>query len=491
MEFVCSSGITVVLATATLWLAGCNGSGVVADAGLDASGAGTDAPIATGADVPGGSDGGGGTDVPSTITGDAIGGTDLGGGADVDPGGGDAVAGHDGASPPPPDGGTPDMSFSQVPPVTSGAFTYYGTANGLPEDDLRGIAVGPHGDVAVTTNGGLYVMRAGTSGFRHYTAADGLRMCPAGQPCQLATVAALPGGDWVVGYRGVWLDQANEDNDPPEYKQSGDADRIRIAADGSLSRVMHYNITPDPTVADPVERVRTVYTVIPVIDGQYAGDIWFGGNHGVGMWVNRFNTIEQHQHSALGFWDGHAQQFKTGEFFGVAIDPEGNTWIGGSERVALLHYADDGGDFWGRLEPEVDAPNGDQWIGLDIWPDDATHSAATRDDVSSMTFASDGGLWIGSASQGLARLDTVSRVPSYVEVPDKAVLALRADGNTLWVGMARGGLMRLDLSARTRQQITGLPANGVYAMSDDTLAHPHTRTIWMSGYGFVAAYNGQ
>jgi ligand-binding sensor domain-containing protein len=114
----------------------------------------------------------------------------------------------------------------------------------------------------------------------------------------------------------------------------------------------------------------------------------------------------------------------------------------------------------------------------------------TRDDVSALVYGSDGGLWIGSSHQGMARLDPLTRQISYLPLPDMVIDALHNDPDgTIWIGTGHHGLLRLDPHTKGYSTLTitdGLPSPGVYSITIDPRTTP--RTLWVAGYGYVASY---
>lgn len=236
---------------------------------------------------------------------------------------------------------------------------------------------------------------------------------------------AVDGGranEVYVGYRGLFPDSDPFD-DPPEIALSGGVDRVRLDG-GELDR-FHYEIFSPPEPAYPQGRyiLRTCYRIVPVLSGPWAGDVWFACNHGVAMWNNRFQMVQEHQHSATNADDG---SLAVGDFRGLVVSPNGNVWIGGDERSGLIRYGDEGGQFWARIDPEID-----------IWPRGVALDPGGQDWVMDMIDDGNGGLWVASYGNGAAHMaadGSWSYLTTANGLPDNRVtgLALDPDGS-VWI----------------------------------------------------------
>ncbi|HEY0839492.1 MAG TPA: two-component regulator propeller domain-containing protein, partial [Vulgatibacter sp.] len=278
----------------------------------------------------------------------------------------------------------------------------------------------------------LLLLRPGSDEWRKFTEADGL------SPWPPIAVGGGRANEVYVGYRGIFPDHDPFD-DPPEVASSGGVDRIRLDG-GSLSKV-RFDISSPPTPEYPMGRhvLRICYKMVPVLSGPFAGDVWFGCNHGVAMWNERFQMVQEHQHAAISLNDS----LYVGDFRGVAVAPDGNVWMGGDVRSALLRYADEGGQFWATMDE------------MDVWPPgvalDPTDPLA-NDWVMDMAVDSMGGLWVASFGNGLAHMapdGSWSYLDTRQGLPDNRVYGLAFDPDgSLWIatdaGLARmgGGSLR-------------------------------------------------
>ena len=368
------------------------------------------------------------------------------------------------------------------PPVQAGAFTHYLLANGLPAytKDEGGIVSGildvsgdEAGNIWVAGGDGLYLLRKGENGFEKFTAEDGL------QDYTILSVAGLGPDEAMVGYQGVF--GGMEDNDPEEMLKSGGADRVSVSG-GTLSAT-HYVIGTPPGTGFPNGRykIRSVFTIRAVYDGPYAGDIWFGGNHGVGMWNAAEGAIIEYRYVAI-----EGPTFMAGDHFGIAFDAVGDVWIGGAHRVGKLQYATNGGDFFAPIDPV-----------LDVWPD-ADDVNRTDDHVRALAVDTSGKVWIGSLTNGLASYDPAAGTCAfYTEadgLPGTAIASVAADPDgSIWVG-THTGLGRLDPETggwTIMRHLTEarLPTDEIMSVQIDTRTTP--RTVYIGTLQGVSVYNGE
>jgi ligand-binding sensor domain-containing protein len=275
-----------------------------------------------------------------------------------------------------------------APPITNGAFTHYGMESGFPSfvKDAEGYIVSgimdvsgdAAGNIWIAGGDGLYLFRSGSIQLEKFTQANGL------QKYAILSVAGLGANEVMVGYQGEF--GGLEDNDPPEMVMSGGADRVLL--DGNALHVTHYTLGTPPGPGYPSGRykIRSVYTIRATYDGPYAGDVWFGGNHGVAMWNQAAGAILEHQAASI-----ETPSYMSGDHFGLAFDNVGDVWIGGAHRIGKIPYATSGGDFFAELDPVVD-----------VWPDKSP--VDRKDDhVRALAVDTAGDVWVGSMVNGLAR----------------------------------------------------------------------------------------
>lgn len=340
-----------------------------------------------------------------------------------------------------------------IPAVQTGEhMRFWQRAHGVAAP-VRSISADRGGNVWAANGRGLLLLRAGAETWELFTQEDGLP--------EWNTMAVAGGRDgqvWV-GYEGLFPD-ANYFDDPPEIAKSGDVDLIELDGDG-LEIVRHYDISspPAPDYPDGRDVLRTCYRIVPVLEGRWKGDVWFGCNHGVAAWTEQYDMVQEHQHTAI--WRDGTDH--TGDFRGLAVRPDGNVWIAGAHNGGLLRYDDEGGQFWARIDPVID-----------IWPDAVSNDPRGDDWTMALELDESGGLWAGGFGNGLAYRapdGTWSWLQQKDGLPDDRVydLALDPDGS-LWVatdaGLAR---VRDGQVVQVLDSRTGLPGSPYAVAIDDTV----------------------
>lgn len=345
----------------------------------------------------------------------------------------------------------------------------WGPAQGVPST-IWSVTADRGGNVWAANLSSLLLLRRGAETWESFTDADGLSPYP---------VLSVAGGEdlevWV-GYEGLFPDDDPFD-DPEEIAKSGDVDRIRLQG-GRIDR-FHYDISSPPSALYPEGRdvLRTCFRIVPVLDGPFRGDVWFGCNHGVAMWSDRFQQVIEHVHPAINV----GASLFTGDFRGVAVAPDGNVWVGAAARTGLIRYADEGGNFWARIEPE-----------LDVWPEGVALDPDGHDWVMALGADGQGGLWVSSFGNGVAYRAPDGSFQYFTTadgLPDDRSrdLAIDVDGS-VWIA-TEAGLVRFR-GGRIVQRIDatdGLPG-AITSLWVDTSTEP--RRLIVGGTHGVAIYDG-
>jgi hypothetical protein len=433
----------------------------------------------------------------------------------------DAGTPPDGGAPPdagtPTDGGTPPpVGKPSVTLPTLQGWTFYGSEQGAPRE-VYGVSEDQGGNVWVAGGeDGLYLLRKGAARFERFTMADGLRpygyMPDGADPegdsrhFKVISVAGGPAGTVFVGYQGHPLCENNWDVTPvPSIYKSGDADRVTLTASGI--KVVHYDIFSGPGMipsykwdrrvtvqghtyefGDPKARERDC-SVVRIAYDPAREAVWFGGNHGVSLGDPTFkgapscngdwdcSGVLEHVHPHFGAvvggrmengrWVGGSTAEFTANYYGLSVTQEGDLWLGGAGRAALLRYMTSGYgtrnffgagelieqgqfdenriDVWKDAVPEKDA------AGNDLFPND---SQRTDDAISGMAAMADGTAWVSSYANGLAHIDASGRVLSKMltSKAERNLSALVRDPNGgLWVGNRwEGAVSRVQGGSVTR-----------------------------------------
>ncbi|HEX9573322.1 MAG TPA: hypothetical protein VF994_04455 [Myxococcales bacterium] len=459
---------------------------------------------------------------------------DLGPGRDGGPpptDGGDPDAGHPDAGPPdagpdagppdagppdagPPDAGPPDGGFVPPPAIpfpTVPGWSFLGPQHGGPHDVFQ-VSADQGGNIWVAGGvDGLFLLRPGATKFERFTIADGLhpygyltgkqadaRKVPAGTPADpspslsatpVIAVEGGPPGVVFVGYQGKPGCEDNWDNagrDPAIYK-SGDADRVTLKPDGTLS-VVHYDIFSGlDVVRDEPEGREKLCSIFRIVWNPSTNDLWFGGNHGF-AWGNPNYAGDptcdgqfacsgniEHSHPAV---NGANRVYLTGDYRGVAPDPvTGDVWFGGLNRTTRFHWNAFTGTtverFFGAqnltegYNDVLDPPKCPSAAGtpcyinnrIDLWPDAKEEGFfpgpldRTDDVIFAMAAQGDGTVYVGSGYLGLKQLNangtTAKDLTSSISSSSVGALALDPSDQSLWVGNRYGrGIDRLRGAAK-------------------------------------------
>ena len=413
-----------------------------------------------------------------------------------------AACGGGGESPETAAARTASSSVVSQPPSSAG-WTFYGTAQGLPSRVL-GVSADAGGNLWVAGGqAGLFVLRAGTTSFRHFTMANGLRPYgympdgsapPGTKYLDVLSVAGGPAGTAYVGYAGKppapgqFDCESNWDgpNPDPSIYKSGDADKVTLLGNGIS--VVHYDIFSGPGVVSHELRGREkLCNVLRIVYDPAHDAVWFGANHGFAMGRASFQGnptcngqfycagVLEHVHPALNAWSSNTINhliYLTGDYYGVAVDPRTHdTWFGGANRTTLFHYATTGRSYFRAESLTEDSP----YISnrIDIWPDKVQEPNIPRpsdrvdDHVSGIAAMNDGTAWAGSFDWGLAHLSGSGHVLGYLngsQLPSAHVSAVAADplNQSVWMGFWFGGLARMSGGSITR---FGTAALGGHAQS--------------------------
>jgi hypothetical protein len=401
--------------------------------------------------------------------------------------------------PPPPQEPPPPPPPVIVDPPSTAGWTFYGMNEGGPEK-IYGVTADAAGNLWVAGGEeGLFLLKPGATQFQRFTMAEGLRPYgympdgstpPGPKYLKVISVAGGPANTVFVGYEGMpgtgsehcesnW-DSGNPD--PARYK-SGDADRVTLLPDDTLA-VVHYDIFSGPDiVGDEPQGREKICDILRIAYDPRTHSVWFGGNHGF-AWGDAnidFNPtcngqlqcgVLEHVHPAINAYVySHPQEDRqrypddpsqwrvsyallTDSYYGVAVDPSGDVWFGGSDRSTRFRYVTSSGSmdqpdyFEAQLMTEADDY---AWNRFDIWPDavgephESRPEERTADNVSGMAVTADGSVWVGSFSRGLAQLTSDGRVVRRIstQLVDRRglVSSVAADplDNSVWAGASWGG----------------------------------------------------
>ncbi|HMD72005.1 MAG TPA: two-component regulator propeller domain-containing protein [Bryobacteraceae bacterium] len=319
------------------------------------------------------------------------------------------------------------------------AVTQYGhgvwtTADGLPQDSVRGIAQTNDGYLWIATMGGL--ARFDGVSFTVFNSQN----TPVLGRDEITTLAADPGGGLWIGTGGAGvlrflngkftqvISVADMHTDNVRFLNVDSRGVLWIGADGGLSRYDHGTVSS-------VFRARNGLAVHSGIESP-TGTLWFGTDGGL-------KKLENGSFTTYTARDG----LPADPVWGLAEGPDGEIWIG--------------------TRPG----------GLSVFRHGAFHTYTTRDGLTSNAVIAlmrdhDANLWIGTEGGGINRLagGKFDSIPSRTGgLSNKVIRCLYEDREgSLWLGTAGGGLFRLkDYPFIERSTREDLPSDVIRTISQD------------------------
>ncbi len=332
-----------------------------------------------------------------------------------------------------------------------GAFTAYGKADGLPDDDVWSLLEDRQGRIWIGTATGACRFEGG----RIVAAHEG------GDVLSKKFIVAMCEADGAI-----WF---GTDRDGL-IRLASDGVRILTTKDGLPDdRIRCLYPEPDGTLwigtrGGGVGRLKAgTITRFPTAKGAWAnignsaiwrdrnGSLWVG-TRGGGLLRLRGDGFEAVGKKVLG----------SDSVSAVLEDREGNLWVG-TQGVGLVRLMDGGFVPFGQPEgladenllPIIEDREGSLWLGsygggLFRFSGGKFTSFTTRDGLSSdvvlsLAVGADGSLWIGTDGGGLNRLRNgrFTRYGAAQGIPNDRVAALLETREGLWIGTLGGGLARL------------------------------------------------
>lgn len=391
----------------------------------------------------------------------------------------------------------PDMANPAGPwPVAD--VTWYGSAQGLGAildanpDDAQ--------DIWAASNDTLYLLRPGDTTFAKFTAADGLHVGPFtdayGNP-NMTYITAIAGGapgQVYVGYYG-YESLGDPYKDTEAQKELGNGDDVHVDAANKLT-ITRLLFRCDAERGNGCWEDRSVRRLLYTHTGIAAGHSWWGFNHGVTHMVG--DDFGDHVHPEVWYPPPPGGTYGSealGEFYGLAVDAQGNLWMAGRYAVGLQTWnpKPNGG-------PLSDTNTNDQWVsGPMIYAfttDTADHSLGYptgpwvpdkyRENNRGAAVSPDGRLWLARDGGGLVSWDPKSgsynTIQRWAQAPSDLMDVQADPDGTIWLVTSGGALMRLDPATGAISTFAG--ASGVTRIYMDTTVVP--RALYASTSGGLA-----
>ena len=359
--------------------------------------------------------------------------------------------------PPPPD---------PQPPPWRGGTPPAGMTVHRQVGSVTDVGVDAGANVWAVNGDAIWVLQPGSS-WKRFT---GLGQLARGE--QAYTVC---GGDAGKAYVGYWVSElADPLHSTVEQRAEGDVDRFELDGAGDLSLEFHYEmhnnngINPDGTIKDKktFDETRTILSCVRVNEGPFAGEVYFGSNHGLtrvrgdAYGDHRHPTFDYPSCSATAGTSSECDEFPEaiGYVWGLGLSNAGGVLMAAEWMFAEVGPSNPAqehdlvrwtlnGHRWtlagpppfplpGKTAPAWAAP----WYAR--WPLRFAEPATNR----AIAQTPDGRYWVGSQGHGLVWFTAdAGKLRPFVEVEGEpgAVTALVANPDgSLWVGTAGAGLWR-------------------------------------------------
>ncbi len=359
------------------------------------------------------------------------------------------------------DGGASIVPAWTIAAPTAPEFDWISLADGLAAG-LVDASLDRSGNLWAVTSDRVFVRRVGTGTIERYDTSDGLK------PDEILAVGGASAGIAWIGHRG----EGDANEDPEWMRATGGVERLELTASGLRATAFELASPPGryPQYPDGRYKLRSCLRVHAVNEGPFAGDVWFGCNHGAALIQASSGEVFEHHHPAYCEWRPETQSctLRTGDVPAMAATAEGDVWLGGTYGVMQLDYASPSGsgDFWGP-EPVRD---------LRLWDLPLSPNAHGSVDVVAVAVTPDGTLWAASAHSGLAHRRADGAIEFLQQADGLAsnrLVDLCHDGlGALWVATADGTLLRLAPPARLIEPIASLPGRAVRLACVQTDAGP-------------------
>lgn len=332
--------------------------------------------------------------------------------------------------------GTPQTLYRIEP---DGRVVDVGRQAGLPRARITALAAEGDGALWVGTEVGLYRLPRDGSAAEAWGKAHGMRAAPVRR-----LASDRQGGLLVAGDDGVWW--WSRGGGLQRFRQGQRVDALLLDRRGHLwMSLPSGTLVVHSGAGAPDEQIAISGVASPALLEDAEGLIWVGSTHGL------FRIAEGAAHG-ITHEDGLASDYVRT----VLQTGDGTVWVGSA--VGLDRWSNN------RISRVSVVPN--------------QGGRVLEQSVLALADAGDGGVWAGTYSQGVVRLDAQGRVLARIGaadgLPSLSVRAVLPDGQTLWIGTTAGLVRWRDGKARRYTAADGVPDGSVQVLYRDTLG-----TVWI------------
>jgi hypothetical protein len=461
-----------------------------------------------------------------------------------------------------PDAGPPDAGPPDAGPADGGGIklggpgawpignVQYSWQEGIQEMPVVGVSSDENQNLWVATNAALYLRRPGDQKFTRFDASNSDLHLP-GNPAKYCEDSALtytpkeggcpsgegfpPGiseivgggagdgyvGEVFVGYWGYhdWTLTDGTEQDP--WRHSGKLDRVRLKADksGALSlEVIRFDMVSNNTVQFWHNK-----TVLRMVYDHFIHphELYVGCDHGVDKispdkwkpsvgWFlspeNQQSWMSDHLHPRACFHQHCVDDsnLRLADWRGLAIDAQGDLWVGGRYAAGKLRYIADNTLWW--MSPRPDGQPAAQIAFGDPYDGNCSGNrpifcAPMEGDpvnISAVTVAKDGKIWFASGTlfnepqdvpYGIASLDgfhlTYYDPVRDVGLPESHVRDMVAlpDGRLVVAGLSSGLVFWDPVTGKNTVMRAGqgIPSDRVLRIQLDTMFNPPALMVATAG----------
>lgn len=433
-----------------------------------------------------------------------------------------------------PDAGTPDAGAPDGGAKFGGAGPWplenavYGAAQGIQESPVVAASKDEAQNLWVATHRAIYLMKPGDTKFTRFSSKDGLHL--ADDPllynedyCGAFAAKGVPGaatgdgistlvggaaGEVFVGYFGT-IAVAGDCTDPAVDRHSGQLDRVRLNADGTLavkrfqmvSTGMGMNFWHNRTVYrlayDHFVHPHTLYAGTDHGVDMFHPDAYRDPNPGEWTGFSILEWMSDHLHVQVCFHDdptclaGGEGNARMGDWRGLAIAPDGDLWHAGRWSAGKIRWVADLTQWNMRSGSQAYSEAFGNGGSPPVFPVAQVGDVVS---LSAVTVAKDGTAWLASSffygavpsvpspgtGRGLAhylgngKFEYVSPFDAGMSEQDVQDLVALPDGRLVLAG-AHTGLVFWDPATGAKKTVRagqGIPDDAVQQLALDTMVDP-------------------